>query len=189
MKTERPWTEVGHSVLKVDALGLACGPLADDAAFRERWHRIKQLAGLEATSPVHRSIALLTIRTLFIAALLPLYACSADDSDMQPEPAPVVSAPQAQAPQAETAPTTEAQAEDVVEAGEEVAAETGSQSEIVLAQAGTAAAAKSKFVAGQDYEVVKPAQPTSAGPGEVEVLEFFMYTCLHCFNFEPHMNN
>lgn len=124
-----------------------------------------------------------------VAALLPLYACSADDNDMQPEPAPVVSAPQAQAPQAETAPTTEAQAEDVVEAGEEVAAETGSQSEIVLAQAGSAAAAKSKFVAGQDYEVVKPAQPTSAGPGEVEVLEFFMYTCPHCFNFEPHMNN
>ena len=71
-----------------------------------------------------------------VAALLPLYACSADDNDMQPEPAPVVSAPQAQAPQAETAPTTEAQAEDVVEAGEEVAAETGSQSEIVLAQQG-----------------------------------------------------
>ena len=38
-----------------------------------------------------------------VAALLPLYACSADDNDMQPEPAPVVSAPQAQAPQAETA--------------------------------------------------------------------------------------
>jgi thiol:disulfide interchange protein DsbA len=124
-----------------------------------------------------------------LAALLPLYACSADDSDMQPEPAPVVSAPQIQAPQAETAPTTEVTAEEVVEAGEEVTTETGSQSEIVLAQAATAAAVKSKFVAGQDYEIVKPAQPTSVGPGEVEVLEFFMYTCPHCFNFEPHINN
>ena len=124
-----------------------------------------------------------------IAALLPLYACNADDNTVATEPAPDVSTPQAQAPQAETAPTTEAQTEDVVEAGEEVTTEPGSQSEIVLAQAGGAPEVSSRFVAGKDFELVKPAQPTSAGPGEVEVLEFFMYTCPHCFNFEPHIGN
>ena len=100
-----------------------------------------------------------------VAALVPLYACNADDSNLAQETAPVESAPQAQAPQAQTAPTTEAQAEDVVEAGEEVATETGSQNEIVLAQADTSAAKTSRFTAGKDFEVVKPAQPTSAGPG------------------------
>jgi thiol:disulfide interchange protein DsbA len=124
-----------------------------------------------------------------VATLLPLYACNADDSNLAQDSEPVESAPQVQAPQVQTAPTTEAQAEDVVEAGEEVATETASQSEIVLAQADTSAAKTSRFTAGKDYEVVKPAQPTSAGPGEVEVLEFFMYTCPHCFNFEPHVNN
>ena len=89
-----------------------------------------------------------------VAALMPLYACNADDSHLAQEPEPVDSAPQVQAPQAETAPTTEAQAEDVVEAGEEVATEAaGSQSEIVLAQADTSAAKTSRFTAGKDFEV------------------------------------
>jgi len=41
------------------------------------------------------------------------------------------------------------------------------------------------FVEGNDYELVKPAQPTSVAPGQIEVIEFFSYACPHCFAFEP----
>jgi len=35
-------------------------------------------------------------------------------------------------------------------------------------------------VAGRDYKVMSPAQPTSSG-SKVEVLEFFFYGCSHCY--------
>lgn len=40
--------------------------------------------------------------------------------------------------------------------------------------------------AGKDYTVLSPAQPT-AGKGKVEVVEFFAYTCPHCFDLEPEL--
>lgn len=42
-----------------------------------------------------------------------------------------------------------------------------------------------KWVAGQNYQVISPAQPTSAPAGKVEVLEFFWYGCPHCFALDP----
>lgn len=44
---------------------------------------------------------------------------------------------------------------------------------------------ESKFVAGKDYRVLSPAQPTSSGTGVVEVAEFFMYGSPHCYTLEP----
>lgn len=41
--------------------------------------------------------------------------------------------------------------------------------------------------AGQDYNVLAVAQPTDA-KGKIEVIEFFAYTCPHCFHFEPELN-
>lgn len=38
--------------------------------------------------------------------------------------------------------------------------------------------------AGKDYQVLSPAQAADS-KGKVEVLEFFAYTCPHCFDFEP----
>jgi thiol:disulfide interchange protein DsbA len=38
-----------------------------------------------------------------------------------------------------------------------------------------------KFKQGTHYQVLIPAQPTSAGPGKVEVVEVFWYGCGHCF--------
>ena len=37
---------------------------------------------------------------------------------------------------------------------------------------------------GQEYNVLKPAQPLE-GSGKLEVLEFFWYGCPHCYKFEP----
>jgi thiol:disulfide interchange protein DsbA len=38
--------------------------------------------------------------------------------------------------------------------------------------------------AGTDYTVLRPEQPVEA-PGRIEVIEFFWYGCIHCYNLEP----
>jgi thiol:disulfide interchange protein DsbA len=42
-------------------------------------------------------------------------------------------------------------------------------------------------VEGVHYELIKPAQPTSAPEGQVEITELFWYGCPHCFRFEPYV--
>jgi len=42
-------------------------------------------------------------------------------------------------------------------------------------------------VAGRDYKVLNPAQPTSGG-SKVEVLEFFFYGCSHCYHLHGPLN-
>lgn len=53
---------------------------------------------------------------------------------------------------------------------------------LTLLFAGLAAAPVSwaQFVAGRDYLIINPPQPTDTG-GKVEVLEFFWYGCPHCY--------
>lgn len=46
-----------------------------------------------------------------------------------------------------------------------------------------------RFVAGQHYRVLNPAQPTNVAPGKVEVAEIFWYGCPHCYTLEPYMRN
>ncbi len=41
------------------------------------------------------------------------------------------------------------------------------------------------FKAGKDYMVLDRPVPTDVGPGKVELLEFFWYSCPHCNAFEP----
>lgn len=40
---------------------------------------------------------------------------------------------------------------------------------------------QAEVMAGRDYQVLSPAQPTDSG-SKVEVLEFFFYGCSHCFH-------
>jgi protein dithiol oxidoreductase (disulfide-forming) len=54
----------------------------------------------------------------------------------------------------------------------------------------SSAAPSSKFVAGSQYEVLTPAQPTVGdNHGKVEVAEIFMFGCPHCAAFEPLLQN
>jgi thiol:disulfide interchange protein DsbA len=46
------------------------------------------------------------------------------------------------------------------------------------------AAAQQKPVDGRHYATLTPRQPTR-DPRQVEVIEFFAYSCSHCFAFEP----
>lgn len=59
-----------------------------------------------------------------------------------------------------------------------------------LATATTSLAAETPaFKQGTDYHLVVPVQPTDAGPGQVQVLEFFWYGCPHCRAFEPYLES
>lgn len=51
-----------------------------------------------------------------------------------------------------------------------------------------AAAAQQPPVAGREYQVLKPVQPTGTG-GKIEVLEFFWYGCPHCSHLQPWLAN
>lgn len=42
-----------------------------------------------------------------------------------------------------------------------------------------------KWVEGTNYNVLEPAQPTTAEPGKVAVTEVFWYGCGHCNHFDP----
>jgi thiol:disulfide interchange protein DsbA len=42
-----------------------------------------------------------------------------------------------------------------------------------------------KWVDGQHYSTLVPAQPTSVAAGKVEVVEVFWYGCGHCFHLDP----
>lgn len=53
--------------------------------------------------------------------------------------------------------------------------------------AGAASASPEAPVAGVDYIPVKTPQPTSAGPGKIEVTEFFWYGCPHCNRLEARL--
>lgn len=68
------------------------------------------------------------------------------------------------------------------------AAARSAEARIELAQAEPAdAIAAAGYQNGVNYQRLSPAQPTSSGPDQVEVAEFFMYSCVHCYNFEPYV--
>jgi len=54
-----------------------------------------------------------------------------------------------------------------------------------LAGVAARAAAQSGSGEGFEYKTVKPAAPTDAPAGKVEVVEFFWYGCPHCNALEP----
>jgi thiol:disulfide interchange protein DsbA len=43
-------------------------------------------------------------------------------------------------------------------------------------------------VAGKDYTLVNPSQPTQSG-NKIEVLEFFFYGCIHCYHLDPYISS
>jgi len=69
-----------------------------------------------------------------------------------------------------------------------VSIETGdTEDRIELAQADFSAVEAAGFVEGRHYRRLSPTQPASSSSGQVEVAEFFMYSCIHCYNLEPYV--
>jgi len=52
---------------------------------------------------------------------------------------------------------------------------------------GTAQAQIAGLKEGADYRRLASPAPVDSAAGQVEVVEFFAYTCIHCYNFEPHI--
>ena len=53
----------------------------------------------------------------------------------------------------------------------------------LLALLGVGSALAQQLVAGRDYTLINPPQPTTSG-NKIEVLEFFWYGCIHCYHLE-----
>jgi thiol:disulfide interchange protein DsbA len=137
---------------------------------------------------------------LILAFGLPLAACDAKTPNETP-PAPVTDtapaapattpkeAPAAPKPAAETPPEANSTPPDeTIEELADVEEPTGEaaagQAPVQVAQA---PAANEPFQEGKDYIRFPAAQPTSSPPDQVEVAEAFMYSCPHCFAFEPEL--
>jgi thiol:disulfide interchange protein DsbA len=61
------------------------------------------------------------------------------------------------------------------------------RSETRVAQASAPAPSNARFVEGQHYRVLRPAQPTNVPPGKVEVVDVFWYGCGGCYMLAPYM--
>ena len=59
------------------------------------------------------------------------------------------------------------------------------QPSLRVGQAPSGPPTSARFKEGTHYKKIVPAQPTSAAPGNVEVLEAFWYGCAHCFSLDP----
>ena len=94
------------------------------------------------------------------------------------------------APAAATAPPAQAQAPA---AAQPAPAPAPAASETRVAQAQPAqpaqGASNARFVAGQHYRVLNPAQPTNVPPGKVEVTDVFWYGCGGCFVMYPYLQS
>ena len=131
-------------------------------------------------------------KTLFIGlACLALAACG------QEEPATAEESVGEEAPVEETVvdeqveTVAEEAADEEIEVVEESAAvvEDAGDVEIVLAQADTSVTMPNyRYEEGRHYTRLVPTQPTFGGADKIEVVEFFMYSCPHCYEFEPTIN-
>ncbi len=110
-----------------------------------------------------------------LAALLLAAACSAE---------PPANAPAAPAAQAQAAPA--AQPAQVAPPAARPAEPAPAAEPVRVAQA-AAPASNARFVAGQHYRVLNPAQPTNVAPGKVEVVDVFWYGCGGCNMMAPYM--
>jgi thiol:disulfide interchange protein DsbA len=121
------------------------------------------------------------------AALLALYACSQAPQSTPPAADAPAPAPTAAAPAANAAATPPANAATDAKADKAAAAPPAEESKLEkvspLSPAGQLPAGK--WVAGTNYRLLVPAQPTDAAPGKVEVIEVFWYACPHCYALEP----
>jgi thiol:disulfide interchange protein DsbA len=136
------------------------------------------------------------MRTLLyvIIAMSSLAACgkkAADEAPAPAEPAQQAASP-ASTPAPDTAPPEPAPASNDSVAGPEgetVDTGTTTTSPIAAAVAANTPAAPAseplRWKKGENYTELAVAQPTSAAPGNVEVIEGFWYGCPHCFELEP----
>jgi thiol:disulfide interchange protein DsbA len=87
------------------------------------------------------------------------------------------------APAADPAPAQPAPAEPAAQSD----AARPARIELAQSDAAEAALAAAGYRNGVHYLRLSPTQPTSSSPDQVEVAEFFAYSCIHCYNLEPYL--
>jgi protein dithiol oxidoreductase (disulfide-forming) len=143
-----------------------------------------------------RKLSLPAVLTLSAAALLALSACSGhshgSEQDAQTSTqadqaatAPAASDQSAAAGQAASAPAPSSPANNTQAAD----ADSTSLEHLAAVPASTALPTSSQWKPEVNYDVISPAQPTTAAPGKVEVLEVFWLGCPHCYALEPYIRN
>lgn len=136
-------------------------------------------------------------KNAFLLVALLLFGCGGSQPSQNQSPPANAAAqqPAAAAATADSSQQTAAQqvptAQPDATSSEQAATDTDSQT-AASAQTDTSASApsavdSSKFKEGVQYYRLSPVQPTSTGPGKVEVAEFFMYSCPHCYHFDPYV--
>lgn len=92
------------------------------------------------------------------------------------------------APAANTAPPAQTQAPAAAQPAPAPASDTRvAQAQPAQPAPASQAASNARFVAGQHYRVLNPAQPTNVAPGKVEVTDVFWYGCGGCFVMYPYL--
>lgn len=127
---------------------------------------------------------------IWISALLvALSACSKEEATVAPAEETATVEEQSTEDTAAAAAAEQA-SEETLEVVEESASEAEASDEaIVLAVAETPATTREwKFKEGKHYVRMVPTQPTVGGADKIEVAEFFMYSCPHCYDMEPYIN-
>jgi protein dithiol oxidoreductase (disulfide-forming) len=129
----------------------------------------------------------LPVIVLTLAALVAGCSQQSDTAPAAQTPAPAANT-QPESPSA--APTAE-QIKQAASAAQETGAlqeSPGDASlERVAAMPESAQLPAGKWKVGVNYRPVVPAQPTSADPGQVEVLEVLWLGCPHCYELEPYI--
>ena len=144
-----------------------------------------------------RYLATIGLTALLLAACGKHAAAPQSGSETTSRPAatapasPAITRPDSATPADKSAPVTRSARlnEDGSETIEENTGDTGAHNPLLAAVATSAAAAttepNSVWKEGVNYNRLVPAQPTSAGPDQVEVLEVFWYGCSHCYALDP----
>jgi thiol:disulfide interchange protein DsbA len=132
-------------------------------------------------------------RALALLALLTasMWACGRESTHPAPTPTPPAST-RAQAPVASAPAGATAQTEAATTATEPDAPGTSDEPgtaslERLAALPPQQQLPDGRWKAGVNYDPIVPSQPTSVGPGKVEVLEVFWYACPHCYALEPYL--
>ncbi len=105
-------------------------------------------------------------------------AAAPSDAGDQSTAGPSAGAPDTQSPPASGGAVSAAQASD---------AGSTSLEHLAGLPASGALPSSAEWKPNTNYTVISPAQPTTAAPGKIEVLEVFWLGCPHCYALEPYV--
>lgn len=133
------------------------------------------------------------LKHLFLLVAVLLAGCNGSPAPQTQTPQQGAAAQQTPAPAAGQNATQQDASQTAAPAAQQPTSASSDSSSGDAAQAAPADASapsavdSAKFKEGVQYYRLSPVQPTSTGPDKVEVAEFFMYSCPHCYHFDPYV--